>query len=137
MLTGCAPGIRWHPDLPQGRQAARADSRPMLLYFWDWLSPDRARMETQVFSDPRVVAAMHRTANVRLEYGWFRDLARQYDVQTVPTFVLTSPEGVEQARLTGVPSPDAFLSWLQDALPPPTTKPTATETPPTPAATVP
>ena len=113
---GCGAKINWYPDYGQAQPVARRDNRPMLLYFWDWLSRDRARMEMQVFSDPRVVAAMRRTVNVRLEQGWFRDLTHQYDVRTVPTFVLTDPEGVEQARLTGVPTPGVFVDWLSAAM---------------------
>lgn len=111
---------------------AQRDNRPMLLYFWDWLSRDRARMEMQVFSDPRVVAAMRRTVNVRLEQGWFRDRARQYDVRSVPTFVLTNPDGLEQSRLTGVPTPEVFVDWLQAALrQPPASQPSGNEAAPT------
>jgi hypothetical protein len=88
----------------------------MLLYFWDWLSRDQARIDLQVFPDPRVIAAMRRTVNVRLEAGWFRDLARRYDVRQTPTFILTDPGGVEQGRLTGVPAPQEFVAWLEEAL---------------------
>ena len=60
-LCGCSQQIRWYPDYPQGERAAQADNRPMLLFFWDWLSRDQARIDLQVFSDPRVAAALRRT----------------------------------------------------------------------------
>jgi len=115
-LCGCAEQIKWYPDYPQGEQVARAENRPMLLYFWDWLSRDHARVEMQVFPDPRVTAAMRRTVTVRLEAGWFRDLTRQYDVRLTPTFILTDSNGLEQGRLSGVPTPRDFVAWLEETL---------------------
>ncbi len=128
---------RWYPDLPQGQKIAQAEKRPMMLYFWDWLSRDRARVELGVFNQPQVIAALRRTVNVRLEVGWFRDLARQYDVRQLPTFILTDPEGVEIARLTGVPTPQDFAAWLDQALrhrgttQPAATRPATTQPPAT------
>jgi hypothetical protein len=113
---GCAQQIKWYPDYPQGEQAARAGNRPMLLYFRDWLSREQARIDLQVSPDPRVTAAMRRTINVRLEAGWFRDLAHQYDVRQTPTFILTDSNGLEQARLSGVPTPQDFVAWLEESL---------------------
>jgi hypothetical protein len=132
---GCAQQIKWYPDYRQGEQVARAENRPMLLYFWDWLSREQARMDLQVWPDPRVTAAMQRTVNVRLEAGWFRDLTRQYDVLQTPTFILTDPSGVEQGRLCGMPSPQDFVAWLEKSLPRrgatqpagPATRPTSTQ----------
>ena len=106
----------WYPDYSQAQPVARRDNRPMLLYFWDWLGRDTARLDTQVFPNPRVAAAMRRTINVRLEQGWFRDLARRYDVSTAPTFILTDPDGVEQSRLSGVPTPKDFIDWLNASI---------------------
>jgi hypothetical protein len=117
-MCGCAEQVRWYPDYPQGEKVALAETRPMLLYFWDWLSPDTARLDMQVLPDPRVTAAMRRTVNVRLEAGWFRDLARRYDVLKTPMFILTDPNGVEQARLGGVPTPQNFVAWLEESLRP-------------------
>jgi hypothetical protein len=126
---GCGAKTRWYPDYGQAQPVAQREHHMMLLYFWDWLSRDRARMEMQVFSDPRVKAEMRRTVNVRLEQGWFRDLTRQYDVHTVPTFILTDSEGVEQARLSGVPTPQAFVDWLNSPTNEsvPATQPAATQ----------
>jgi hypothetical protein len=86
----------------------------------------------RVFPDPHVVAATRSTVNVRLEQTWFRDLARQYDVRTVPTFVLTDAAGVEQIRLTGVPTAQEFASWLTGALNQAASRPAATRSGATP-----
>lgn len=115
-VAGCSQQTHWYHDYPQGERAAQAQHRPMLLYFWDWLSRDQARIDLQVFSDPRVTAAMRRTVNVRLEAGWFRDLARQYDIRQTPTFILADARGIEQSRLSGVPAPEEFVAWLDTAL---------------------
>jgi hypothetical protein len=116
LACGCADRIKWYPDFNQAQPVAQRDNRPMLLYFWDWLSPDTARLDMQVFPNPRVVAATRHTVNVRLEQTWFRDLARRYDVRATPTFILTDPQGVEHTRRTGVPSDQEFIAWLSDAL---------------------
>lgn len=126
---GCGPRIKWYPDYTQAQPVAQKQNQPMLLYFWDWLSRDRARMEMEVFSDPDVAAMMRRTVNVRLEQGWFRDRVRQYDVRTVPTFILINPQGAELSRLTGVPAPADFIKWLQTSI----KQPQAADSPPTPA----
>lgn len=115
LACGCAEQIKWYPDLDQAQRVAERQNRPMLLYFWDWLSQDTARLDMQVFPDPRVVAATRRTVNVRLEQTWFRDLARRYEVHATPTFILTDPQGAEYARRTGVPGNQEFVTWLTEA----------------------
>lgn len=112
--SGCA-GVRWEFDYPKAQRTAAAQNRHILLYFWDWLSIERSRMDSEIFPEPAVIAEMQHTENVPLEHKWFADLARRYQVQAIPTFIMLTPQGDEVDRLTGVPAAEQFVAWLRDA----------------------
>lgn len=118
-MVGCA-GVRWNFDYSQAQRQAQRQNRPMLLYFWDWLSIDRSRMDSEVWNDPRVIAETRRVIVVPLEQGWFPDMVKKYQVESAPTLILLSPQGTEVARLKGVPTPEELVTWLRDSLAQPT-----------------
>lgn len=115
MVCGCA-GVQWNFDYVKAQRQAASQNRPMLLYFWDWLSIDRSRMDSEVWGDPRVIAQSRHVIMVPLEQGWFGDVMRQYKVESAPTLVLLSPQGAEISRYKGVPTPEALVEWLQKGL---------------------
>ncbi len=108
-MTGCA-GVRWDFDYNQAQRISKQDGRPVLLYFWDWLSIDRSRMDSEVWNDPQVIAESRHVIVVPLEQGWFPDLTRKYHVNSTPTLVLLTPQGTEISRLNGVPRPEQARS---------------------------
>jgi len=112
--AGCA-SVQWNYDYNAARKLANEQHRPMLLYFVDWLSPARTKMDLEVFADPQVVAEMQDTINVFIQYNWFEDLAKNYKISIIPTCVLTGPAGTELSRITGVPAPAEYLAWLRKA----------------------
>jgi hypothetical protein len=112
---GCA-GVRWDFDYAQAQRESQRQNRPVLLYFWDWLSIDRSRMDSEVWSDPRVIAETRRVIVVPLEQGWFPDMVKKYQVESAPTLILLSPQGTEVARLKGVPTPEELVTWLRTSL---------------------
>lgn len=123
--AGCQ-GVRWNFDYNQAQRQAERQDRPILLYFWDWLSLDRSRMDSEVWNDPRVIAESKRVIVVPLEQGWFPDMVKKYGVESAPTLILLSSQGVEIARLRGVPRPEELVTWLRTHLAHPTTRATAT-----------
>lgn len=125
--TGCE-GVRWNFDYNKAQRQAQQQNRPILLYFWDWLSIDRSRMDSEVWSDPRVITETRYVIVVPLEQGWFPDMVKKYEVESAPTLVLLSPQGAEMGRLTGVPAPEGLANWLRTQLAqPPATRSTATQ----------
>ncbi len=86
--------IHWFNNLKQGSEAAREAGRPIMIDFWaDWCQPCK-RMDAEVYVDPAVGGAVSRKiVAVRINFDIQKDLARAYNVQTVPHLVFTNSLG--------------------------------------------
>jgi thioredoxin-like negative regulator of GroEL len=114
--AAAADTIEWETRLDRGRGAALAANRPMLLEFWAaWCAPCKV-MDAQVYSDPRVAAAMRKVLPVRLDVDLEQTLSRKYDVQGTPTLIFTDSRGNELFRYQGLLLIDQMLQLLE-ALP--------------------
>lgn len=91
-----AAGISWFKDLGKASEVARKTNQPMMIEFWaDWCAACK-EMEEQVYSDPKLVAAIsERVIPVRVHFDLQSDLAKKYNVPALPYLVFTSSNGAE------------------------------------------
>jgi thioredoxin-related protein len=110
-------GIRWFRDLRQASSAARETNKPMMIEFWaDWCAPCKV-METEVYTDARVAAALsQKMVAVRIHYDLQTDLVRQYKVEAIPHIIFTDSYGTELLRHRGIIKADALADVIR-ALP--------------------
>ncbi len=110
-LTGCGP-IAWETDLEAGLVRAGQEGRRALVQFHTLANPDCQAMEDEVFSDPDVQDLMARFVPIRLDLVWSQQVARQFNVEAVPTFLVIRPDRQLAGSYTGRMDAEKFLLFL-------------------------
>ena len=95
--------IKWYKDLRQASTAAQGSNKPLMIEFWaDWCTPCKI-METEVYTDARVAAALkEKMVSVRIHFDLQTDLVRKYNVEAIPCIVFTNSYGTELLRHRGI-----------------------------------
>ncbi len=104
--------IRWLDSWPDGLEAMKRDSRPVMLYFYNDKARPCAEMENGTLSDPGVVAKVGGFVPVRLHETRNRALANQYQLLKVPTVIFLDAQGRELDRAVGFKRADSFLEYV-------------------------
>ena len=101
-LAGCG-SVNWGTNLEAGLSKAAVERRPALVMFSSMVSPDCISMDKEVFPDPSVQKALRSYVLVRIDYVLHRKLAKELNVQTVPTFVVFRPDrtvaGIQEGKM--------------------------------------
>lgn len=109
--------ITWSHDYHAALEEARQQDKPVLLAFHaSWCPPCKAMKQT-TYRDPEVVEAAAAFVPIMIDSDAHRDLARQYDVQGLPTYVIIRPDGVRIATFAGYRPAADFVAQLDSALP--------------------
>ena len=111
LIAGCG-SIQWQYSYDQGRREAAQQRRRMIVEFASTASMDCREMDAKVFSNPDVRQLMQRFVPVRLDTVFHRDLARQFNVQTTPTFFVIRPDGQIVGSYAGKMDAEKFRVFL-------------------------
>ena len=105
--------VAWQTDLPAAGRAAAAARKPVLLDFTASWCPPCQEMRRTTWAD-RATAALvsDRCVPVSVDIDAHQDLARRYAVESIPTLVLTTPDGRELRRVVAYQSSDDVRKWL-------------------------
>jgi len=116
--AAAADEIFWYKDVKQASAAALKADLPLLIDFWaDWCAPCK-EMDTQVYRNPRVVAAFKdRLIGVRLNFDLQPDMARKFNVEGLPNLVFTDSYGTRLVSHLGSMSVGDLVDVV-NALPP-------------------
>ena len=94
---------------------AAQKNEPVLLAFKaTWCGPCK-QMDAEVFAQPAAARMLANWILVHLDYDKDRELARQYGIRGVPTFIVLSPSGKEVDRTDGGLSLQEFAAFLASA----------------------
>lgn len=114
------PEIPWVPYTLEVLAQAKAEGRPVLLYFSAaWCLPCQELSGT-TFRAPAVLAAVEQLKMLPVKVDLTTsepeedEVRRKFRVVGVPTVVLLSPEGLELHRFTGLFDATSFLNVLQE-----------------------
>jgi len=110
-LAGCGP-VGWENSLEAGLSKAAVERRPALVMFSSMVSPDCISMDKEVFPDPSVQSALRSFVPVRIDYVIHRKLAKELNVQTLPTFVVFRPDRSVAAVQEGKMDARSFSVFL-------------------------
>jgi len=113
-----ATGIRWEHRFDEALKKARADGKPVMIDFWaEWCGWCH-RLDRTTYQDPAVVKLAEDFVAVKVDTeGDPRDtaVAIRYDVSSLPTIMIVSPQGRPIVRVNGFVGPGQFPRLLQSA----------------------
>lgn len=109
------PPLEWGTDLKAAIAQAGQSNRPILVDFYaTWCGPCQTMKET-VLSKPEFAQATQNWITVQIDVDQQPQLADQYRIETVPTFLVLSPDGRELARQSGTMGIREFVGWMASA----------------------
>jgi thioredoxin-like negative regulator of GroEL len=104
--------VPWQSDLRAARDLSAKTKKPVLAYFTaEWCGPCQ-EMRRSVFSDHAVADAASKFIPVRIDVDRQSQLAQQFQIEAMPTFVLISPSGQIIRSQMGAMDSRQFIRWL-------------------------
>ena len=119
-VTADRPEVQWEPWTPGALEQAKAEGRPVLLYFGaDWCFPCKV-WHYGTFRDPRVIEASRDLKRIeadltRLEEGPMKDFARRFNSVNPPGVFIIGRDGRTIASFRDPPSAEQFLGAVRNA----------------------
>ena len=105
--------IPWAKNFETGVALARQNHKPLFLSFHAPGCGWCAKLDTETFTDTKVVDLARNFVCVRLESDVDAALVQKYGVSEYPMTVLVTSEGKELTRVTGYVPPERFAPALQ------------------------
>lgn len=110
------PGISWQQgDVPAAFARARAENKPVFLYWGAVWCPPCNQVKSTIFNRPDFIAATRQFVPVYLDGDSenAQQLGEKFKVRGYPTMILFRPDGAEITRLPGEVDPERYLRTLQ------------------------
>jgi thioredoxin-related protein len=115
MVVGCAADYKWEFDPNRAIARARDDKKDLFLYFRNVFNPKCGDMERDVIMTPEVAKLFTKSVNGFIEFPWYQELAGNYGVTDVPSYVIIRPDGKRRVR-TGFMPKEQFIAFAKSAL---------------------
>jgi thiol:disulfide interchange protein DsbD len=119
-VTADRPEVQWEPWTPDALEQAKAEGRPVLLYFGaDWCFPCKV-WRYGTFRNPRVIEASRDFKRIEadlthLEEGPMKDFARRFNSVNPPGVFVIRGDGEVAASYRDPPTAKEFLKAMRDA----------------------
>jgi thiol:disulfide interchange protein len=119
-VTADRPEVQWEPWTPDALEQAKAEGRPVLLYFGaDWCFPCKV-WHYGTFRNPEVIEASRDFKRIEadlthLEEGPMKDFARRFNSVNPPGVFIIGRDGRTIASFRDPPSAEQFLGAVRNA----------------------
>lgn len=103
----------WLRDMRTAEAEARRLNRPLLIHFYaDWCGPCK-KMEGEALSSPDLMRQLGaRFVGVKINTDQNRELAKQFNVESLPSDIIVAPDGKVLAHSVGYQAERDYLSRL-------------------------
>lgn len=107
----------WHTDFAAAKLSAKKTGKPILILFAAaWCAPCR-ELAKDVLPDPAVVKSINdQVTPLYVESDEHPEILVEYDVNTVPTFLLLGKKQNVKAQKVGFVSPEGLSKWLNKSV---------------------
>lgn len=107
--------IHWESSYQSAQAAARRTGKVVMIDFYaQWCTACKA-LDAYTYKDERVIAESRHTLNIRLDSDVETELAKRYEIYSLPTILWVDGHGKVVARVEGVGSIDDFVASMQSA----------------------
>ena len=119
-VTADRPEVQWEPWTPGALEQAKAEGRPVLLYFGaDWCFPCKV-WHYGTFRNPEVIEASRDFKRIEAdlthpEEGPMKDFARRFNSVNPPGVFIIGRDGRTMASFRDPPSAEQFLRAVRNA----------------------
>lgn len=100
----------------RGRQSARSEQKPLLVFFTAGWCRYCHQMANETFTQEAVIRLSRRFVCVLVDADAEPQLCREFEVHGFPTVQFMSPGGVRLNRVTGKQAADEFIGQMNAAL---------------------
>lgn len=103
----------WLKDMKTAEAEAKRLNRPILIHFYaEWCGPCK-KMEAETLNSPDVVRQLGtRFVGVKINTDLNRELAKQFNVESLPSDVIVAPDGRVLAQTIGYQDQGSYLTRL-------------------------
>jgi thioredoxin-related protein len=116
--AGSSTPVRWERQFDEALKKAKLTGKPVFIDFWaDWCGWCH-RLDKTTYVDPLVVERLLNFVAVKVNTEGTRketEIARRYDVSSLPTLVFVTPAGRQITRVNGFQGPGTFPRTLDKA----------------------
>jgi protein disulfide-isomerase len=111
-----ADQMPWQPSLEAAQQIAARTNRLVLVHFWSSSCKPCLRMDSEVFSKPEVARALEPNfVMVKLNVDESPGTAQLYGVSSIPTDVITLPNGRLVWQVQSPPAANQYIAQMNQA----------------------
>jgi len=104
--------VVWQTDLPQATTQATETRKKLFLYFTATWCPPCKQMRRTTWTEESVAGALSDYIPVKIDIDQSPDIARQYQIDSVPTMVVLD-HGESVKSKVGYVSGAEFVEWLR------------------------
>ena len=105
--------IPWRADLETAKTEAKQSHHRVFAYFTASWCPPCQKMKSTTWADDTVRKSMEKFVPVKIDVDAHRDLALQFGIEQIPTFIVLSVSGEVERRTTRYLQPEDMVGWLE------------------------
>ncbi len=110
-------GLTWYKSYPKALEKARAEGKPLLVYFWASWCKYCAKLESEVYPSQEVKKLLtEEFVLIAINLDEDSEIPQKYNVRYPPAEIFITPEEEVLTEIMGYTPKENFLLYIQEAL---------------------